>query len=136
MGKLQKYIENGRLDASKTITMKHIYDSGMVGKINHGVKLLGNGSDTFDQKVDIEVTRASQSAIDSIEKCGGTITSVYYNRLGLRVLLKPEKFDGPLPKRARPPPKLLSVYTSYEKRGEFAPEMIAKKSATASVKQQ
>lgn len=136
VGRLQQYIEDGRIDASKTITMKQLYDSGIVGKIKHGVKLLGNGSDTFDKKIDIEVTRASQSAIDAIEKCGGTITSVYYNKLGLRVLLKPEKFEEPLPRRARPPPKLLSFYTSYEKRGEFAPEMIAKRKAVTSAAQQ
>ena len=102
--------------------MKHLYVSGIVGKIKFGVKLLGQGSKSFSTPINIEVSGASNSAIDAIEKCGGTIASVYYNRLGLRVLLKPEKFEGlgPLPRRARPPPKLMKYYTSDEKRGEFS----------------
>ena len=122
LDKLEKFIEAGRLNPKETITMKHLYDSGIVGKIKFGVKLLGQGSKSFSTPINIEVSGASNSAIDAIEKCGGTITSVYYNRLGLRVLLKPEKFEGlgPLPRRARPPPKLMKYYTSDEKRGEFS----------------
>eukprot|EP00944_MAST-04C_sp_MAST-4C-sp1_P002108 g2108.t1 len=101
--------------------MKHLYDCGIVGNIKNGVKLLGQGSKSFSTPINIEVSGASQSAIAAIEKCGGSIKSVYYNRLGLRVLLKPEKFEEPLPKRARPPPKLLKYYTSDHHRGEFAP---------------
>ena len=41
----------------------------------------------------------------------------------LRVLLKPEKFEGELPRRARPPPKLMPYYVDYENRGEFSPQM-------------
>ena len=121
LDKLQKFIAAGRLDPGETITMKHLYDCGIVGNIKNGVKLLGQGSKSFSTPINIEVSGASQSAIAAIEKCGGSIKSVYYNRLGLRVLLKPEKFEEPLPKRARPPPKLLKYYTSDHHRGEFAP---------------
>ena len=64
------------------------------------------GSEEFDVPLDIEVTRASKSAIEAIEKAGGTVTCVHHNRLGLRALLAPEKFEGRLPKMAKPPPKL------------------------------
>jgi ribosomal protein L15 len=40
LGKLQLWLDMGRLDASKTITMKHILDSGIVGKFSTGVKVL------------------------------------------------------------------------------------------------
>lgn len=127
LDKLQKFIAAGRLDPSEVITMKQLYDCGIVGKIKHGVKLLGQGSKGFSTPIKIEVSGASQSAIAAIENCGGSIKSVYYNRLGLRVLLKPEKFEEPLPKRARPPPKLLKYYTSNHHRGEFAPGIHEKK---------
>ena len=127
LDKLEKYIVAGRIDGSKTITMKDIFDSGIVGNVRNGVKLLGIGEHEFSSKIDIEVSRASQSAIDAIEKCGGTITSMHYNRLGLRVLLKPHKFEWPLPRRARPPPRLQGFYTSYEKRGEYSKEMMEKR---------
>ena len=69
------------------------------------------GAEWFKAKVDIEVTQASQKAIEAIEKAGGTFTAAYYNRLGLRVLLKPEKFeDRPLPRRALPNNKLMAYY--------------------------
>ena len=40
--KLQHWIDMGRLDASQTITLKEIFDSGIVGKFKHGVALVGN----------------------------------------------------------------------------------------------
>jgi len=39
--KLQHWIDTGRIDASKVITMKTLVDSGVVGKIKDGVTLVG-----------------------------------------------------------------------------------------------
>ena len=47
---------------------------------------------------------------------------MHYNKLALRALLKPDKFDL-IPKRARPPPRLMPYYTGYENRGYLSPEM-------------
>jgi large subunit ribosomal protein L15 len=55
---------------------------------------------------------------------------VYYNRLGLRALLKPHKFDT-LPQFARPNPKKMTYYTDFEKRGYLSPEIQAKKAQAA-----
>jgi len=49
---------------------------------------------------------------------------VYHNRLGLRALLKPEKFDI-IPKAARPTPKKMDYYTRHEKRGYLSAEIQA-----------
>ena len=38
-------IDTGRLDASKPIKMDSLYWSGAVGKMEHGVKLLGDVCD-------------------------------------------------------------------------------------------
>tara|TARA_B100000780_G_scaffold15041_1_gene10011 strand:- start:117 stop:842 length:726 start_codon:yes stop_codon:yes gene_type:complete len=118
---LQDWIEQGRINATQLITMKEIYDSGLCNGIKHGVKLLGSGSEHFTSKINIEVSQASLSAIKAVEEQGGEITTVYHNRLGLRALLKPHKFEGRLlPRRAKPPPKLMEYYTNDEKRGEFS----------------
>lgn len=80
----------------------------------------------FSTPIDIEVSQASKSAIEAIESAGGKIVCAYYNRLGLRALLKPEKFlqnGKPIPKRARPIPKAQEYYTKYENRGYLSPEI-------------
>ena len=64
-----------------------------------------------------------------MEKQGGTVKSVYYNRLGLQVLLKPEKYQEPQtrPRQARPDIKQMIYYTNPKKRGFLAnPEEIEK----------
>ncbi|KAF9994211.1 YmL15, partial [Modicella reniformis] len=70
--------------------------------------------------INIEVSRASKSAIKAIEACGGKITSVYYNELGLRALTKPEKFEA-LPRFARPMKKKdIAFYSDKSNRGYLA----------------
>merc|ERR1719223_2731305 len=57
-------------------------------------------------------------AIAQVEEAGGTIETVYYSRLNLRALLKPEKFDARLlPRPALPPPKEMLQYMREDKRG-------------------
>lgn len=93
----------------------------MGGRIMDGVKLLGTGKTWFQANIDIEVSRASKTAIAAIERQGGKITCAHYNRLGLRVLLKPEKFEGqPIPRRARPPNDLMEYYVDPTNRGYLA----------------
>ena len=75
----------------------------------------------FTSKIDIEVSRASKKAIETVERQGGQITCAYYTKLGLRVLLKPWKFDEKrIPRRAAPPPKLEKYYRDPSKRGYLA----------------
>jgi hypothetical protein len=81
-----------------------------------GVKLLGKGADAFDIPIRIAVSAASSSAIEAIEKAGGSIRTVFHDRLGLRALLAPHKF-ALLPRQAYPPPRLMARYMDEEKRG-------------------
>lgn len=56
----------------------------------------------------IQVSRVTVRAKEAVETAGGSVRKVYYNKLGLRALLKPEWFEKKgrlLPKAARPPPK-------------------------------
>ncbi|OZJ05775.1 hypothetical protein BZG36_01307 [Bifiguratus adelaidae] len=92
LDRLQHWIETGRIDASKTVTMKDLVDSRCIHKIEDGVKLLADGNEYFKTPIKIEVSRASRKAIKAIEGAGGEIVCRYYNQLGLRALLHPEKF--------------------------------------------
>lgn len=69
----------------------------------------------------IEVQDVTARAIDAIEALGGSIETVYYSRVTLRALLKPDKFimkEQLLPRPALPPPRLMrDIYSSEAKRG-------------------
>ena len=156
VGTIQDYIDMGRLsvpsDGDQPLTIKDLVDAGITkaSSVKHGVKLLGKGQYRLRSPIKIEVSRASDKAIAAIERAGGEITTVHYNRLALRALLKPEKFaagsglgsvandedndnessdsNKPLvPRQAKPPPKLMPYYTNYKKRGYLSPEIQLKK---------
>ena len=50
------------------------------------------GKETLAQPITIYISRASKEAIQAIEGNGGKVTTVYYNKLGIKYLLKPEQF--------------------------------------------
>lgn len=68
------------------------------------------------------MSQASAEAIKAVEAAGGTITCVHFNKLAIRALLKPLKF-GILPRRARPPPKIMDYYLDKNKCGYLSPEI-------------
>ena len=149
VGLVQDYVTMGRLKSSRTdgvLTMKDFVAAGIMpsSAVKSGVKLLGDGKENIRDKLLIEVPWASASAIAAIESKGGYVTTVHYNRLALRALLKPHKFPLKpmamkkgtpaensvepddvylLPKRARPPPKYMEYYTDYSKRGYLNPRV-------------
>ena len=123
LGRLQDFIDAGRLDPSKTLTMKDFVDARLIDpRVKNGVKLLAKlerardefGNFAFDEEgnalyvpfrhtVNVEVSRVSREAKEIIESLGGGVTRVHYNKLGFRALLKPHKFPDGLPRPARPP---------------------------------
>lgn len=128
IGTIQNYVDMGRLDASEEITLRQLQLAGLfkANAVKHGVKLLADGKERLRQPLQIKVSRASKSAINAIETAGGTVTTIHYNRLALRALLRPEKFingEGPtqFPRQARPPPKLQPYYTNWKNRGYLNP---------------
>ena len=70
---------------------------------------------------------ASKQAIARVEELGGSVTTVYYNRLGLRVMLKPHKFDPKrVPRFAQPTSVRDRIYySSEENRGYLAKAVAA-----------
>eukprot|EP01018_Ginkgo_biloba_P001574 Gb_40473 [translate_table: standard] len=109
--KIAKLINAGRIDSSELITMKTLKDVGAIGKkIEDGVRLMGRGAEDIHWPIHIEVSRVTVRAKEAVEAAGGSVRRVYYNKLGLRALLKPEWFEKKgrlLPRPARPPPKQL-----------------------------
>ena len=83
LGRLQQWIDAGRINTSRVITMKDLHDSGLVTKIRFGVKLLADvstilfvpfqGKENFHSKIRIDVSKASQEAIATVEKNGGQV---------------------------------------------------------------
>ena len=94
LGKLVYYINKGKIDATKTITLRDIFEAGAVSKIKYGLKLLGRGGENLGNlpPLNIEVSSATQPAIDIIKKYGGTVTCIYRTNLTIRHHLKPYKF--------------------------------------------
>jgi large subunit ribosomal protein L15 len=71
LGRLQKAIDEKRIDAAKPINAEALSAAGLIGKVLDGVRLLGHGEIT--SKVTIEVTGASAAAIAAVEKAGGSV---------------------------------------------------------------
>lgn len=119
---LQNYIDMKRVSPESIITLRDLMEAGMFkpSAVKNGVKLLATGKDRLKQPIDIEISRASTEAISAVEQAGGTVTTVHYNKLALRQLLRPQKFDYPI-KEARPPPKYQPYYTSWDRRGYLNP---------------
>jgi large subunit ribosomal protein L15 len=111
LGEIARGMRRGLLDAERPITMKDLRDGGVAPKrVRWGVKLLAAGCERLPAPVHLQVSAASAAARRAVEAAGGSVTTVYYNALGLRALLKPELFERrgrPLPRAVRaPPPRL------------------------------
>ncbi|MRG73726.1 50S ribosomal protein L15 [Alphaproteobacteria bacterium HT1-32] len=72
LGRLQKAIDEGKLDAAKPVTAEALSDAGIIRRSLDGVRVLGNGELTA--KVELRVAHATKSAISSVEKAGGSVT--------------------------------------------------------------
>ena len=72
LGRLQKAIDDKKIDAKKAITTETLASAGLIGKVVDGVRLLAKGD--LKAKIDITVTGASKAAVAAVEKAGGTIT--------------------------------------------------------------
>jgi large subunit ribosomal protein L15 len=81
LGRIQKAIDEKKLDASQKITGEMLKAAGLVKRSRDGVRVLGDGK--FSAKIDLEVAGASGSAREAIEKTGGTLTSTFTKRVNM-----------------------------------------------------
>lgn len=71
VGRIQAAIDAGNLDASATIDASALVKAGVIRRVRDGVKVLGNGE--IKAKVALDVAGASKSALEKIEKAGGSV---------------------------------------------------------------
>jgi len=79
ISRIQKAIDNKKLDAKTKITEEVLRKAGLAHKSKDGIRLLGKGAITA--KIDIEVAGASAGAKEAVEKAGGTVTTTYVKKV-------------------------------------------------------
>lgn len=72
LGLIQKFIDASKLDAGQPIDAAALIASGLVRRELDGIRVLAKGEIT--SKVDLHVAGASNSAVEAVEKAGGSIT--------------------------------------------------------------
>ena len=82
LGRVQQAVDAGRIEAGATVTVETLIAAGICARARDGVKLLGVGELTT--KLTFEVTRASKSAIEGVEKAGGAVTVTYGDGVSTR----------------------------------------------------
>ncbi len=81
LDRLQEAIDAGKIDAKATINAETLVKSGILRRAKDGVRLLGRGE--LKAKVTIEVYGATKTAIEAVEKAGGSVK-----------ILAPKKDEG------------------------------------------
>ncbi len=71
VGRLQKAIDAGKLDAKKAIDAAALIEAGVLRRELDGVRLLAKGE--LKTKVEITVAGASKAAVEAVEKAGGKV---------------------------------------------------------------
>ena len=71
LGLIQKFVDLKKLDAGN-ITEDTLVESGLVRRKLDGVRVLAKGEITA--KVTLQVTGASKSAVEAVEKAGGSLS--------------------------------------------------------------
>jgi large subunit ribosomal protein L15 len=89
LGRLQKAIDDRKIDAGEKITEETLRKAGLVRSCRDGVRLLGKGELTA--KIVIEVAGASKSAREAVEKAGGSLTATFKKRVNMNKKGEPGK---------------------------------------------
>ena len=84
LGTIQSWIDQGRLNPSKPITLRELCSTRAIHRVKDGVKLLARGATTLTTPIHIVVSRASQSAIAAVEAIGGSVTTTFYTPQAIR----------------------------------------------------
>ena len=71
LGMIDKFVLAGKIDAGQPVTEEVLVQSGLVRRKLDGVRVLAKGE--LSKAVNLEVTGASKSAVDAVEKAGGSL---------------------------------------------------------------
>jgi large subunit ribosomal protein L15 len=72
LGLLQKFIDDGKIDAKADITEDVLVASGLVRRKLDGIRVLGKGE--IKAAVNLVVTGASSGAVEAVTQAGGKLT--------------------------------------------------------------
>ncbi|KAI5286162.1 YmL10, partial [Ascosphaera atra] len=87
--RIQQWIDMGRIDPKKPITVRELHRSRCIHGAKDGVTLLGGGGPAaLKQPLQIVVSRASASAIAAVEKAGGSLVTRYYTPTAIKRILQ------------------------------------------------
>ena len=79
LGRIQKAIDDKKLDASAMIDMAVLRAAGLVSKSRDGVRLLAKGEVTA--KLTLEVAGASKPAVEAVERAGGSVVVTFKKKV-------------------------------------------------------
>lgn len=71
LGRIQTAIDAKKLDAGETVNTEALVKAGVLRRARDGVRLLADGD--LNAKVNFDVAGASKSAIEKVEKAGGSV---------------------------------------------------------------
>ncbi|PWW03621.1 LSU ribosomal protein L15P [Hoeflea marina] len=71
LGRIQTAIDAGKLDAKVSIDALALKAAGVIRRLKDGVRVLADGE--LKAKINLDVAGASKSAVEKIEKAGGSI---------------------------------------------------------------
>ncbi|ESO92445.1 hypothetical protein LOTGIDRAFT_233189 [Lottia gigantea] len=129
---LQRMIDLHRVDINHPIDLSSLCNTKLLlvdwERKQFGVHLTDEGAEHFDAKINLEVQKADEVSIAAIEKCGGIISTRYYDPTSLHAVCNPAKFFArgtPIPVCKVPPKDDLDYYCKAENRGYLAkPEQV------------
>ena len=71
LGRVQEALEKGKLDAKDVVDVEALVRAGVVRRAKRGIRLLGKGE--IKAAVQFAVYGASRSAVEAVEKAGGSV---------------------------------------------------------------
>ncbi|WP_457936594.1 50S ribosomal protein L15 [Mesorhizobium sp. 10J20-29] len=71
IGRVQTAIDAKKLDAKETVNAEALIKAGVIRRAKDGVRLLADGD--LKAKVTFDIAGASKSAIEKVEKAGGSV---------------------------------------------------------------
>ncbi len=72
LGLIEKFIAAGKLDAKAEITEDALVAAGLTSNKRDGIRVLAKGE--IKTKITLKVSGASASAVEAVEKAGGSVT--------------------------------------------------------------
>ena len=71
LGRVQEALDKGKLDVKDVVDAESLVRAGVLRRAKHGVRLLGKGE--IRAAVQFAVYGASRSAVEAVEKAGGSV---------------------------------------------------------------